>query len=444
VQRDVVSRRRQVLREKTVLPPERPAMMEVDTIEEEVPTHPEDEVISDDGHKKVVRRRKKRRKSSKGRPLLLSAAWIVIVTGAIVIVSEQMNDGADSRSPRISEEEKARRERRAGMQDYINKNITECGNVLNQFWVEPEVEGKAQYVYASGRVTPAMYRHRQQHGFVLPRSQVKMLEPNLVVAGDLRIIETVWEEEKNEGKQDEGKQDEGKQDEGKQDEGKQDEGKQDEGKQDDKEKDDKEKDDKEKDDKEKERGDRDGDRRRFEVAFVRDEGAWKIDWESYARYCSTPWDLFVSGTNQTTGDFRLYMREKRLSSLDAGVHIGLKFYPADYELKSRRNGESPTVLVRADSALGEQVLAVLGELEEEIELGDSRFRAADPEAMARVRVLLEWRTNVDGEPQLHLNEIKAGSWFAEEVVAGLAADSTSGGNEEHAVGDDEEAGSGDG
>ena len=115
----------------------------------------------------------------------------------------------------------------------------------------------------------------------------------------------------------------------------------------------------------------------FEVVFVQHEGEWRIDWESYVRYSSTPWELFGSGAIQTTGDFRLYMREKTLSEVDEGVLIGVKFYPPNYDVKFRHKGESPTVRVRADSDLGKKVRAVLDGLEKNVELGEPRARLAD-------------------------------------------------------------------
>ena len=54
--------------------------------------------------------------------------------------------------------------------------------------------------------------------------------------------------------------------------------------------------------------------------------------------------------------------------------------------------------------------------EDEFELGDASLQKADPTDMARVRVVLEWQQNLDGEQFLYLKEIKADSWYAESVA----------------------------
>ena len=139
VQRDVVSRRRQVDSAKTELPPERVDVMEVDSIVDETAGgRSDDVVVSDDGHKKIVRRRKKRRRTSM-RPYLLSAVWILLVVVSFVYLRGRMKTREETSVTVLTEEQRAENARRVEMEAYMEGHLDSCKKVLFGFWAAPDV-----------------------------------------------------------------------------------------------------------------------------------------------------------------------------------------------------------------------------------------------------------------------------------------------------------------
>ena len=78
VQRDVVSRRRLVERDQSVILAELPPPVDADKIVSDQGNRTDEDVVSDDGHKKVVRRRKRKRKTNR-RPYIYGALWFAVV-----------------------------------------------------------------------------------------------------------------------------------------------------------------------------------------------------------------------------------------------------------------------------------------------------------------------------------------------------------------------------
>ena len=60
----------------------------------------------------------------------------------------------------------------------------------------------------------------------------------------------------------------------------------------------------------------------LETVHVHDGEAWKLDWEAFGPYSTSPWVLFVSGTERSEGTFRLYMR--KMKSLDDSKRFFVK------------------------------------------------------------------------------------------------------------------------
>ena len=163
----------------------------------------------------------------------------------------------------------------------------------------------------------------------------------------------------------------------------------------------------------------DGKNRIIETVHVHDGEAWKLDWEAFAPYSSSPWVLFVSGTERSEGTFRLYAR--KMKSLDDSKRFFVKFYAAPVFGESNRKAssfdvESPEVEINTGSDIGQKLIEVLENHQNEDFFLGSMLPRFDPEGYLRVTVKLAWESNEKDEPVLVLKELISPSWYGQRIV----------------------------
>jgi hypothetical protein len=331
VQRDIASRNRQAMLESIATPvipaaPASPGPTGAGESPGEGRRSDVDPAPAADADRSKVRRRRRKRRRSRFTPAAFLAGWVVVTVLAVAIVKAMLGQ-EDEESPPAANQLERQKVESAEIADYLRKQMPECSSVLNRYLAAMDPAGRAQAVLDPIRVTPLMIDYYRRHPPLRPEGKMMPLVQNLCVVGEHRIIETVW---------------------------------------------------------------RDSAERDMEVVFVRENGQWRIDWESQVRYGSAEWQLFLKG-NPPAGEFRLYMR--RIQTAVGESSIALKFYPPDYDQRVRRRGESPTVLVPAGSDLAKRVLAAFSGGDRDPELGDSVLAQFDPEGLARVRVRLAWNTS---------------------------------------------------
>jgi hypothetical protein len=163
----------------------------------------------------------------------------------------------------------------------------------------------------------------------------------------------------------------------------------------------------------------DGKNRILETVHVHDGEAWKLDWEAFGPYSTSPWVLFVSGTERSEGTFRLYMR--KMKSLDDSKRFFVKFYapPVFGEIDRKASSfdvESPEVEVDARSGLGQQFIEVLENHQNKDFFLGSVFPNYDPKGYLRVTVKLAWELDEKDESVLVLKELISPSWYGQRIV----------------------------
>ncbi|MGL4401049.1 MAG: hypothetical protein ACRCXD_14360, partial [Luteolibacter sp.] len=53
-----------------------------------------------------------------------------------------------------------------------------------------------------------------------------------------------------------------------------------------------------------------GDKNQIETVFVQQDGEWRLDWDHYVRFSTYPWSLFLAGSGDDVGEFRLLARQR--------------------------------------------------------------------------------------------------------------------------------------
>jgi len=162
----------------------------------------------------------------------------------------------------------------------------------------------------------------------------------------------------------------------------------------------------------------------LETVHVHDGEGWKLDWEAFGPYSTSPWILFASQSDRSEGTFRLYIR--KMNSVDDSERFYVKFYPpptfGEKEKKVvGREVDSPEVEIDSKSEIGQQLIEIFqnqeNENEEEVEhLLGSIFPRFDPDGYVRVTVKLSWETDEKGDPELVLKELVSPSWYGQRIV----------------------------
>ncbi len=366
VQRDVVSRRRLQSREQVVAPAEPLAVAEAT-----LAAAPEDprhlkEEMLEDGTLKVLKRRKRRKRDAK-RQLLFMGLWLFVVGAISLSVREYIQRDYGP----VSEDEKERQkrleqEKAAEVQVFIETHIEECRQVMNGFFAAADTAGRAQYVREPTRVASRMAVFYQTNLPSRLESVLTLERRGLKIMGEVPGIETLWRDEEGQY---------------------------------------------------------------FELVFVREQGKWAIDWEEFVRYSSMPWHQFLGGTAEREGEFRLYLRKRQVVLESEGL-VGVQFYPPEDNAAVRQRGESPRVLARLNSEIGEHLMRLWEREIEEPGVGDSMLWERDPDELRRVRVVLGWVVGEDGEDYMVLKELVAENWWGDGLEEELGGGA---GGEEPAV-----------
>lgn len=360
VQRDVAVQRRVQVRERvisSVAPVLVVASGEARDDGEGVDSSHRREVVLEDGRRKVM----KRRRSSKAggvRYLRFLGWWIVAAVIGVFVVREVITrDEVPLTEDGQNQELREQMAKSAEARTFISQQFPACWRVMLGYFEARNTAQRSQFVRDPIRVTSRMAVYESNH---LPRrlkGNLQLLMNGLRMEGSQQVIEAIFQDESGE---------------------------------------------------------------RYEVAFVRDGGEWRIDWEHLVRWSAQLWYQFMERTEGAEAEFRLYVRRRQVSLGDEDL-VAVQFYPPVDEDLNRQRGASDRVLVRRDSESGQRLERLWERTIKDPGRGGTMFPVQNPPNLARVRVVLAWTRAEDGELYLTLKELRAVNWSGEGLDDGLGA-----------------------
>jgi len=163
----------------------------------------------------------------------------------------------------------------------------------------------------------------------------------------------------------------------------------------------------------------------YEVVFFNQKGEWRMDWKAHVRLSDIEWALHLAGLGEDSGEFRLYVRERKAEQRSDGM-LSAVFYPPRFGSVDEHGPQSPEFLVPRDSEAGRRLIAVLAKTQQPVGVYQSKLAALDPKGMARVRVKVT-RDEAGGNRTFKLEEVLAGHWLdiADPGIGDLSAQSDS-------------------
>lgn len=123
-----------------------------------------------------------------------------------------------------------------------------------------------------------------------------------------------------------------------------------------------------------------------EAVFFEDKGEWKLDWDALARAGTEPWPLFVTGTGEAEGEFRVLARERTGASGRSPDYIGLVLYTPRVGHPGEALSPSPEIRVPRNSEMGRVIEETFAARQEGIGAFGSKLVEYDPDEMIRLRV----------------------------------------------------------
>lgn len=149
----------------------------------------------------------------------------------------------------------------------------------------------------------------------------------------------------------------------------------------------------------------------YDAVFREENGEWRLDWDHFSRYSDYPWALFLAGSGQPEGEFRLLARERLAEERKSEQNISVVLYAPRIGRPGESGLQSPEFLVSRNKPEGRLLDAAFQAARKRKNLYGSSLPRIDPEGMIRVRVTVK-RTEVNLERKFEITKVSACHWMS--------------------------------
>lgn len=153
------------------------------------------------------------------------------------------------------------------------------------------------------------------------------------------------------------------------------------------------------------------DGRSIDAVFREENGEWRLDWDHFARYSDYPWSLFLAGSGDPEGEFRLLARERLAEERKDLETISIVLYAPRFGHPVDTGFQSPEFLVPRTSREGRLLEAAFKLAHEGKQLLGSTLRENNPDDMIRVRVKVR-RTEAELGRKFEITNVVACHWYS--------------------------------
>lgn len=147
----------------------------------------------------------------------------------------------------------------------------------------------------------------------------------------------------------------------------------------------------------------------LEAVFFEEKGDWKLDWDAFVRAGTESWGLFLAGTADGEGSFRVLARERIGAGGRNDESIGLVLYQPRPGHPNEATLPSPEIRVTRATALGRAIQEAFDAKAEKIGAFQGRAHLQDPPEMIRLNVRI--RRSGESERVFQIEELLAPHWL---------------------------------
>jgi len=302
-----------------------------------------------------------RRGKKKNRVWVFTGIWVFVLLGVALAAHyfSGSDKGASAPPPNLDKEltlDQIKQIQRQEDKDFLESGIKPCLQVMRDFLKADSTPLKAQFVYQSVKRVGEMSRYyRHNSGFLMQDGKVDVEQVRLLKFPDQKAIAAIFKTQAN---------------------------------------------------------------KKIEALFIHEDGEWQIDWQFLVRYSDSSLPIFLLGEDGDEGEFRLYMRIKKIGDELASSNKVVVFYqPPVYIDPEFEAVPSMDVNVASESPLGKKVNAL--RLNEDKLTEDPYgllLDGVDPPGFHRVRVKLRLKKKEGETPKMELLEILANDWYGAGIV----------------------------
>ncbi len=156
------------------------------------------------------------------------------------------------------------------------------------------------------------------------------------------------------------------------------------------------------------------DERLLDAVFIEENGEWRLDWDHFARFSDYPWALFLAGSGDDHGEFRLLARERLADERKTADSISIVLYAPRFGFSNETGSQSPEFLIKRDTKNG-RLLEAAFKLERS---GQHPFGvklpSINPEGLIRIRAKVR-RLEPNLERRFEIDEIVACHWYSDDA-----------------------------
>ena len=152
----------------------------------------------------------------------------------------------------------------------------------------------------------------------------------------------------------------------------------------------------------------------LDAVFTERNGEWKLDWEHHVRYSDVPWPLYLAGSGEDEGEFRLLARERLAEERRDASDISLVFYAPRFGYSNEAGYVSPEFLVPRASENGRKLEAAFKLVRAGKRPFGVKTPTINPEGLIRVRVKVT-RDDENMERRFELKEVLACHWYSTDA-----------------------------
>ncbi len=163
------------------------------------------------------------------------------------------------------------------------------------------------------------------------------------------------------------------------------------------------------------------DGRTLDAVFIKQNDDWLLDWDHFVRFSDYPWALFLAGSGNSEGEFRLLARERLADERKGANTISMVLYAPRFGYANETGPQSPEFLVKRDSNNGKLLEKAFALERSSKRVFDVQLPSINPEGLIRVRVKVRRHNETTGR-NFELIDIVACHWYSSNDPGLVIAD----------------------
>ena len=149
----------------------------------------------------------------------------------------------------------------------------------------------------------------------------------------------------------------------------------------------------------------------LDAVFINEGGEWRLDWDHFVRFSDYPWALFLAGSGEPEGEFRLLARERLADERKDSDTISVVLYAPRFGTLNDTGLQSPEFLIKRSSENGKLLDAAFKLEKKGKQVFGVKIANTNTESLIRLRVKVR-RIEENMERRFEVEKVVACHWYS--------------------------------